>query len=174
MKRVSVSFDLVEDDIVALACHYYESSSTVLANRRMGQWGLALLVAVGGALLLEQRKESPALGVGCLVGAILVAAFFPFWHRSALRRSAHRFATEPAYEKILGPFTVTLSNDGVTSASRLGESKLNWDAIDRYAVTPDHLFIFLAGPQGYAIPRAQVSDTVIEEMTEILESHVRK
>jgi len=42
------------------------------------------------------------------------------------------------------------------------------------SLTPHYLFIFLAGPQGYPIPRAQVSDETVQAMKGLAEEMSRR
>jgi hypothetical protein len=44
--------------------------------------------------------------------------------------------------------------------------------VDHVSITPDYLFIFLAGPQGFIIPRAQVQESTIAEVKAYVEAHI--
>jgi len=80
---------------------------------------------------------------------------------------------ETSYQKAFGNYTLALTEAGLASTSPTGAGNYTWEAVDRVALTPEHLFIFLVGPQGFAIPRSQVSDSNIEEVKTFAESHLR-
>jgi hypothetical protein len=56
------------------------------------------------------------------------------------------------------------------SSSPVGEGRFAWSAVTRVLLTPDHLLIFLSGPQGFAIPRKQLPDTTIQDMKAFAEA----
>jgi hypothetical protein len=170
---INVSFNVAKDDVLAFACHYYSTSPTVRSNRVRAQVTFVLTLTALGLLVLSGGDRLRPLGIGLLAGAGLFAVRYPSWYRSGLRKSAEKMIAESSYGKAFGRYTLALTEDGVASASPAGESKYSWDAINRVTLTPEYLFIFLAGPQGFPIPRAQVPDSAIQEMKAFVESHMR-
>jgi hypothetical protein len=80
---------------------------------------------------------------------------------------------DSSYQKAFGGYTLALSDAGIASAWPTGEARYTWRAVDRVSLTPEHLFIFLVGASGFAIPRSQVPAATIQEMKAFVESHVR-
>jgi hypothetical protein len=170
---ITISFNLTKDDVLALACHYYATSSTVRKNRMAAQVSAFLIFASAGLLVICSSDRLRPVGVILLVCAGLSAACVPSWYRSNLRKTAEKMIEESSYRKAFGSYTLALSEEGLASTSPIGAGNYTWGAIDRVALTPEHLFIFLVGHQGFAIPRSQVSDSKIQEVKAFAESHVR-
>lgn len=170
---INISFNVAKDDALAFACHYYGTSPTVRSTRVRAQITFVLTLTAFGLLVLSGGDRLRPLGIGLLAGAGLFAVRYPSWNRSALRKSAEKMIAESAYGKAFGRYTLAITEDGVASVSPAGESKYAWNAINRVTLTPEYLFIFLAGPQGFPIPRAQVPDSAIQEVKAFVESHMR-
>jgi len=170
---IHVSFNVTKNDVLAISCHYYGISPTVRRSRLTSQITIALLLTAIGLLVLSGDDRLRPLGVILLVCAGLSAVFFPRWYRSNLRATADKLITESSYRNAFGGYTLALSEEGLASTSPTGRSMHAWEAIDRCYLTPEYLFIFLAGPQGYPIPRAQVPDSTIQEVKAFVESHTR-
>jgi hypothetical protein len=81
---------------------------------------------------------------------------------------------ESSYRKAFGGYTLTLREDCLASKSPTSERKYSWDAVNAAVLTPEHLLIFLVGAQGFAIPRSQLPDSVIQEVKAFVESHIRR
>src|SRR5215471_7662624 len=125
MAMINVSFTVDKKDVVALACHYYETSSMVKAVITKARVALAVMLTSAGTLVLISPafKNVHPLGVGLIISAGILAAIFPKLYRAQLRRSAERFVTECSYQRALGKYSLALSEDRVESITPLGESK---------------------------------------------------
>jgi len=170
---ISISFSLAKDDVLALACHYYSTSATLRRSRLSSQVAVPLLLALIGLLMVVKGDQLRPSGVGLLICAGAAVAGIPIWHRWTLRKTAERMISEPSYQKVFGSYTLVLNEDGIASISPTGEAKYAWEAVDRVFLTPDYLFIMLAGAQGFSIPRSQIPDSTIQEMKSFVESHAR-
>ena len=109
-----------------------------------------------------------------LACAGLFAAFFPSWYRSCIRKAAEKVCAESSYQKIFGRYTLSLAEEGFAFTFPTGECKYFWGAIDRVSLTPEYLFILLAGAQGLPISRAQIPDSTIQEVKAFVESHIQR
>jgi hypothetical protein len=174
---ITLSFDVTKDDVLELACQYYALSPTVRSARLKSQTVLTLLFLVflaGGLFVLRGDARFWPLGTVLLACAGLSSGCLPRVYRSQLRKSAEKMIAESSYANVFGRYTLEFGKDGLASTSPTGESKHPWRAINRVFLATDYLFIFLAGPQGYPIPRAQVPDSAIQEAKAFVESHLHK
>jgi hypothetical protein len=110
--------------------------------------------------------------VMCFLIGLPTAAMLPSYFRSRIRNSIEKMLAEPSYQKQLGKYTLVFKDDGIASSSATGESLTLWYGVDRVSITPEYLFIFLTGPSGLIIPRAQVQDSTIEEVRAYVEAHI--
>ena len=169
---ISASFNFSRDDALALAWHYYSASRTVQKARLWGQFTCPLVMIWIAAMNFYQDPGQGRLSVFLLVVAVVWALFYPRYYNSHLLRTAAKMFKETSYQKTFGPCSIALDDDGIVSSSQVGEGKYNWSSVDRVLLTHHHLFIFLAGPHGYAIPRNQVPDTTIQQMKEFAEGKI--
>jgi hypothetical protein len=100
------------------------------------------------------------------------AAMVPTYYRSRIRESAVKMFAETSYRKAFGKYTLVFTDQGIASSSPTGESNTVWEAVDHVSITPDYLFVFLAGPQGLIIPRAQVQESTFAEVKAYVEAHI--
>lgn len=170
---IRLSFNVTQDDVLALACHYYAISPTVRRARLTAQIAISGSLAVIGLLVLSGDERFRPSGIIMLVCAVLSGVLFPRWYSSNLRTTARKMIAESSYQKAFGGYSLVLSEEGLASTSPAGQSKYSWEAVGRFDLTPEYLFIFLAGPQGYPIPRAQVADSTIHEITAYMKSRKR-
>jgi hypothetical protein len=170
---LTISFNMTKNDVVALACNYYATSATVRKNRLTIQIGIAVLLAAIGLWGVCSGERFRFFGISVLLSAVVWAVVAPGWYRSSLRKAADRMIEETSYRKAFGGYTLSLDEEGLSSTSPTGQGKINWEAVERVALTPEHLFIFLVGPQGFAIPRSQVSDATVQEVKAFVESHLQ-
>ncbi len=106
-----------------------------------------------------------------LIG-VASAAMLPSYYRSRMSRTAEKMFAESSYQKALGKYTLAFTDQGIASCTPTGKSNIAWNAVDHVSITPDYLFIFLAGPQGFIIPRAQVQESTIAEVKAYVEAHI--
>jgi hypothetical protein len=120
--------------------------------------------------------EAPGHNTLALILLILAAVwalFYPRCYNWYLLRTADKVFKEISYQKAFGAYKITLDEDGIVSASPVGESKHSWCAVHRVLLTAHHLLIFLAGPHGYTIPRIQVPDATIQDMKAFAEKRMQ-
>ena len=172
-----ISFNLAKEDVLALACYYYATSPTVRRARLKMQAVVGLIFATSAILVLigtGHAGASNVVGVLLLVCAGVSVLFCPSWYLHSLRKSGEKMLEEPSYRKAFGRYTLDFNEEGIASQSPTGEGKDSWEAVNSVTLTPEHLFIFLVGHQGFAIPRSQFPDSTIQELKAFADSHIRR
>lgn len=97
--------------------------------------------------------------------------YYPLRFDANIRNYAKKQMKESSYAKSLGNYTLHFSENGIQSASPLGSGIYAWSAVDRTELTDDYLFIFLAGPIGYAIRRAEIGIETSESAHQWILNH---
>jgi hypothetical protein len=169
---ISASFNVNEDDALALASHYYSTSPTVRRTRLWAHLSVPLLMSFLGIVIYCQSSANKGSVIPVLGWGLIWALFYPKYHAWHLVQTAKKMFEESSYHKAFGPYSVTFDNYGIMSSSPSGEGKYPWSSVTRVLLTADHLLIFLAGPQGYSIPRDQVPDATIQVMKAFAESRI--
>ncbi len=159
-----------------MALHYYASSPTVRRSRLITQASVPFIMVVIAAVgyFRDAGWRYLVLVTPLLLIGVAWAVLYPWLHRHYLRQTAERFLKESSYQKAFGIYTLSLSESRIASASPVGEGTYVWSAVSRVSLTPHYLFIFLAGPQGYPIARAQVPDDTIQKMKTFAEEMSRR
>ncbi|MGA2542296.1 MAG: YcxB family protein [Verrucomicrobiota bacterium] len=127
--------------------------------------------AVTGLMIWHTSGFAAGVVMFFLIG-VATAAMLPSYFRSRMRASAEKMIAETSYHKAFGKYTLVFTGQGIASSSPTGESNSVWDGVDHVAITPEYLFIFLAGPQGFIIPRAQVQESTIAQVKAYVEAHI--
>ena len=169
---ISASFTIGKGDALALASQYYSTSPTVRRTRLWAHLGVPLLMGFLGIIIFCQSSADKTAAIPVLSWGLIWALFYPKYHTWHLMRTAEKMFKESSYHKAFGPYSVTLDDYGIMSSSPTGEGKYPWSSVTRVLLTADHLLIFLAGPQGYSIPRNQVPDTTVQEMKAFAEKRI--
>lgn len=151
----SYSFDVDQPDVMALTSAFYDASPTVRANIRVAQ-GMYVVMFCAAAAVAARHYERRDIAYTLLFAMLVVLPFMPRLFRASMRRSGAKVLEESSYRRAYGRQSLALTAEALISTTPIGEAKFNWTAVDRYAVTPDYLFIFLVGPQGLVIPRTQL------------------
>jgi hypothetical protein len=167
---ISASFTVSKQDALALASQYYSQSPTVRRARLLGHLSVPVLMGLLGILVLCQSSAEKTAAIPVLGWGLIWALFYSRYHAWHLMRTAERMFKESSYEKTFGTYRLTLNEDGIGSSSPVGEGRYAWSAVTRVLLTPEHLLIFLSGPQGFAIPRKQLPDTTIQDMKAFAEA----
>lgn len=169
---ITLSFNVTRDDVLAMASQYYESSESLRKARRSFQIAIPTLLAIIGLLTFFFFQGMKPIGVILLLCSVVAIFVVPRWHRRELRNLAQNMLGEQSYQQVFGKYTLTMTDDGISSVSPIGEGKYAWKAVTRVSLTPEHLFIFLPGNQGFVVPRSQVPETAIQEAKTFLELHI--
>jgi hypothetical protein len=170
---ITIPFSVGKDDVLELACHYYQGSPTVRRSRLISQYGVGIVLGCFGVFSLF-ITDLRIIGAGLIVFSAVYMFTVPPFYRWYLRKSAEQVLGERSFQNTFGRYTLTLNHEGLASTSPLGESKFVWKAVDRVLLTPDHLLIMLSGSQGFPISRAQVPESTIREAKEFVEAHLQE
>lgn len=173
---ISVTFKVGKEDVLAMSMHYCMSSPAFRKSRVLTQASVPLamvLVAVLGYFKDAGNRYLILITPLLLIGVVW-AVLYPRLYRSYLRRASEKLLQESSYQKAFGVYTLNLSATRIASSSPIGEAVLVWPSVSRVSLTPDYLFIFLAGPQGYPIARAQVPENTIQEIKAFVEEMSRR
>lgn len=178
---ITATFLVRKEDVLALWRHYYAASPTVRRSRILIQITvpvLLVLIAALGSLILDANSgsipDSLLLASPLLVVAVLWAGFYPQLQEKLLVRSSEGILSQPDFQKVFCTQTLSMSEKGISSSSRLGERIHYWSSVSSISFTSDYLFIYLIGRQGIVIPRGQIPDATVQEMKALAEQMTSK
>ena len=173
---ITATFKVGKEDVLAMSMQYYASSPTVQRSRILTQasvpFAMVLIAALG--YFRDAGYRYLVLITPLLLIAVVWAVLYPRLPRHYLLQTSEKLLKESSYQKAFGVYTLSLSETRIASSSPVGEGTYVWSSVSRVSLTPHYLFIFLAGPQGYPIARAQVPDETIQEMKAFAEDMSRR
>lgn len=165
---IHLTFTTGRDDLIALSQTYHDHSPSIKSAVRRAQLLLPTIMAMTSAWFYFKHGRLSSLLPLCV--GLLWFFFYPSFLRRKILKATEKMLKESSYEKSFGAYSVVLDDTGIASISPTGEAKYKWNAVTRVCLTPDHLHIFLTGPQGYPIPRKQIGEEKIQEAKLFVES----
>jgi hypothetical protein len=137
---MTLSYELVEDDLVALQRHQF--------RRRVPL--LLLWLAVLVYLVADTLKMGIAGGLILVVPAALLFGWMP----SAVRKQVRK------QSGLLGPQALAASPEGLTTwSAALGQEQRGWPGIREIRAGREHVYLFLNPMQAYVVPRRAFAST---------------
>lgn len=155
---MELQFEMTEGEIVALQIQIGGSAP---ANRRSLLIGwlalsavflaLVIMIAVGGEM------KTARIMILCWVGATLLLWGVLPLYRSISKRLASfvvRGMLEESQNKgLLGEYRVAISEAGIEDGTQTVQSSIKWEAVEKFVITTEHLFLFTSAISAFTIPR---------------------
>ncbi|SFI74754.1 YcxB family protein [Planctomicrobium piriforme] len=157
-----IDYEVTADDLLAFN-EYYLTHSAVY--RRQWIRGLVISVLVLSLLpiLVLVRRDKPFMEAAVdiwplLLGPIIMVPIYFAISKRGLRRNLRRFIVTKEVAGALGPHSLMLQEDGLSSRDPTGEQRVKWSAVQSVTLTEDRLMIFLNNATGFVIPRRAFAD----------------
>lgn len=167
-----ISFDVVLEDIHAFNRHYATTAELPRRNQRLVRIALTSTLA---ALLFALGLAIGAPVPFWILGALILLAWwatYPKRVEAISRASTARLYRDGANVGMLGPHTVELGDEWLSELTPDREVKTRWRAVEKAALTNEHLFLYVSGFSAVIVPlRAFATDA---ERTAFLERAERR
>jgi hypothetical protein len=170
---MKVAFDLRAEDLVALNMAFYVLRSPQIQRQIRTAQAIVILAYSAFFAFLVYVSPSRLLGALILGPLGLLAAFsFALLLRShyhwRYKRNLRRFIDNDAGQGVVGPYVVTLAEDGIEDQTQSRQSKTRWDGVSKVIVSDKYLFLRAAGGD-FVIPRRAFSDECqFNELVEVI------
>ena len=106
------------------------------------------------------------------VVAVLFLPAFALLYRANARRNARRLWREGRNVGEIGARRVIIGTDGFREVSDAGETMRHWHVVERVAVSPRHLFVYVSALGAFIVPRgAFSSDERFRQFVAVIRSH---
>ena len=147
-----VAFEIVLEDIHAFNRHYATTAALPRRNQRLVRIALTLtLGSLLGALGLAIRAPLPFW----LLGALILLAWWALYPRrieALSRQSTRRLYSDGKNLGMLGPHVVSFDEQWLCEITADREVRTRWRAVEKAALTPDHLFLYVCGFAAVIVP----------------------
>ena len=142
---MQVSFELTLEDLHAFNAHYARTAALPRAGRARVRLALTLTLA---ALLFALGLAIRAPASFWITGVLILFGWWQLYPRrveAMTRRSTRRLYSEGKNAGLLGPHQVTLEPAWLCESSGVREVRTRWTAVEKVAVTDEHLFLYVTG-----------------------------
>jgi len=153
---MTLNFTFNENDGVALTEKYLRDSKSHQRIRARVRWSLPVILI---AMACYRAWRDGFSWVAMLIyGGCSVAWWFLYPRRfdARVRAQAKNQMGESSYAKSFGGYKVVLIEEHLRSTSPIGSSTYLWSGVDRVETDSEYLYIFLAGPAGYAMRLSEI------------------
>lgn len=170
MSNLAYSFELTPEDYVAMNMNARAGMKPFLlaALPSSAALGLVLFAMLG----LDRSRN---LGSAALVATAVAIAFFVFqslWWKYRLRRHFLKYYARAPRDRLFGPHTLAISDEGIESTGPHHRTFRAWPAITQARFTADRLFLHTIFGAVYVLPLRAVANR--DELREALATRLRQ
>ena len=163
-KEMGIEYELKADDVLAFHLYLYERSPQARRRRKLVRRMLLLAFALDIPAIIivlavvgtESLPSLAALGMLALL-TLLLYLFSPLLLQKDIRAAVARQYGQGS-DKLTGKHKLSITQDGVTDITGMGESKTRWKAVEWVTSTDQYLFMTVRGSAPYIVPRGAFSD----------------
>lgn len=157
-----LEFELTQEDYINYHIAYSKKSPSIRRSimiQRM--FGPAIFIIA--PFIVIKFSEIPLWYWIIIFGITSIAwfIFFPKYSNWDMKRRLKKMLKEGSNENLFNTRSVTLTESGITEASSIGQSKINWDKIVSLEETDDYIYIYISSVSAHIIPKR-----VFENITE--------
>jgi len=153
---MEITYQLDEQDLLALSEHHRSISPTIRRARRLVLASCAATwLACTGFIWFATRDM--AFAIALVIVGVLATPFVPAALRSSQRKATLKLYREGKNLTLFQPITLRIDHDGLTVDAASGNSTVRWEYIERVDSTDDHLFIYTCAVSAIVVPKAGVT-----------------
>ncbi len=162
-RRMNIEFASNLDDVVAFGRYHLTASPTGRRNLRIraGVTGIACAGAFAGTVLTSHLELDPLAKLAVIAIAAVSGTVVGFAYRGLLMKSiannSRRFQAEGKNKGVLGWHRLSIMERTLREESEAGTSETTFEALERIAETPTHVFVYTAATAAHVIPRNTVT-----------------
>ncbi len=172
---VSLQFTLTRDEYFQF--NYYTAWAAPSRRKYRIRYFLRVLLLYGAVALLYILVSRTHLiwidiGVFTITGALYLF-FIPFFIKKSVHRRVNDILSRKENQHVLDEAEVVITDTGITDKDTLSESRYTWDAIVRFAETPDSYYLYTNSYYAIVIPKRVVkTEAVNAELKRLFNKHL--
>jgi hypothetical protein len=161
MEGKAIEYALDMDDVIAFQNQFHSSRFGRIAKfARYLAIATATVEFVIAVVLLTAFNDLRPFAISLIVLAVLTIfwlSLFPLLLRY-LRKDITSRVYGQGKNRILGKHKVTITCEGILDTTEVGQSSINWKAVDDVVSNEQHLFILVKTADPYIVPRRAFAD----------------
>jgi hypothetical protein len=173
---MTVEYQLTPDDFTTFNLYHFNHSPTA---RRQYYRGLLLPVVVWlsiWALLWYRTYIDSGAPLQAFLDLLPLLVFvplyllaYPWLRRRTFRQTVSTMANEGSNRDLFGWHRVSVRDEGITEEGQHSRSTFSWDAVEKVAMTDDHVYVYVSAMAAIIIPRrAFASEAEWRELADTL------
>lgn len=171
---MELNFDQTVEDVIAF--NLFQMAHSPKSRHQSLRWRILVSIVfalfVSGTAWFTYRAFDPLwLGIGMLAGLIFFLVY-PWFYRQADAETLRKWLEAGKDDAMFGAQTVVVSQEGLITRDRAGESMTKWAAVQNVAQSEKHLFVYTSSARAIIVPkRAFASEHDLEEFTRLVDKY---
>ena len=157
---MTTEYELTKDDLSTFNLYHHRHSPTA-RRQYLRSWFIPAVVwsIVFAAIwyLADRERGTPLQTFLDLLplfsGVPIYLLYFPWAYRRKLRKIVAGMVSEGQNRGLFSRRRVTISPEGITESSELGQTSTAWRAVERVAETDNHAYIYTNALAAVIVPR---------------------
>jgi len=157
---MTIKYENTFDDIIVFNKFHYENSPSVKRSTYLLQLFLPVSYFVIWLVDGLLDKFSFKYLIIFFIISILWVFFIPILNKWYHIRNSIKMYSEGDNKIFIGQRILTISPNGIIVKSDNGESKINWNLVNKIVESNDHLYIYVSSVSAYIIPKKIFKDEI--------------
>jgi hypothetical protein len=154
-----LEYELTKQDYIDFNIYYIKNSDTLKRSLIIQRYVMAVFFLII-PFAIYRVTDIPLwywLAVFFVV-AVLWVIFYPKYFMSATIKRISKLVDEGKNKDMLGKHIITVNEEGIKEESKNGDSRINWDGVEKVAEAENHIFIYISSVMAYIIPKSIFED----------------
>lgn len=156
---MELHYDITKQDYIDFNLNYFVNNAMVQRSILMTRIATAVLVLVGGTVLMYWVKGLSVLSVAAYL-ALAALCFFgtPWYMKRKVVKNTERILRNANNKQLCGPKTLTLREDEFELSGENEDTVYKYEAVQRTATDAGHYYIFVDEFSAVIVPFSAFAD----------------
>lgn len=156
---MELHYDITKQDYIDFNLNYFVNNAMVQRSILMTRIATAVLVIVGGTVLMYWVKGLSVLSVAVYL-ALAALCFFgtPWYMKRKVVKNTERILRNANNKQLCGPKTLTLREDEFELSGENEDTVYKYEAVQRTATDTGHYYIFVDEFSAVIVPFSAFED----------------
>lgn len=153
---MKIEFERTQEDFLEFNLFHISHSPTIRRQVLLNQVAMGVLIFVGsiGGIFLSVGYLPTSIYIVAPVVSILASFAYPYIYRRSVIRQAQKLLKEGSNKSLLGHHEISLSSDGIFYKSLAGETKLNWQSVEKVLQNDKYIFMYIGAINALVVPKS--------------------
>ena len=156
---MELHYDITKQDYIDFNLNYFVNNAMIQRSILMTRIATAVLVIVGGTVLMYWVKGLSVLSVAVYL-ALAALCFFgtPWYMKRKVVKNTERILRNANNKQLCGPKTLTLREDEFELSGETEDTVYQYEAVQRTATDAGHYYIFVDEFSAVIVPFSAFED----------------